>query len=86
MSDSIKGIVKCDAPGCGWESPPDTVLKEWAHRKCPQCNHPLMDDEDRGLLTLVNGLFALGIAKNAASEDANFHIDTSKGKQHGTKT
>jgi hypothetical protein len=67
--------VVCDAPGCGWEH--EELLSEvgkWHNAACPKCGAaPIISDDDMGILTLMNGLAELGLAKTGENITADDH-------------
>lgn len=56
------GAVRCDEPGCDWESTAadHDEVKQWHNKPCPRCGRGvIVNDEEMGVLNALVGIFGL---------------------------
>ena len=80
MSERLRGTVRCDADGCGWEQG-DVFLSDWVGKPCPLCDVELLNDSDVAMIVLAEAAIIAGIVKNASSESDSpykFRVNTDR--------
>lgn len=79
----LRGMVRCDARGCGWCTDRQQVLRDWFGKHCPNCGAALTNATDKAAVFLGEFLMALGLVKQPVEPngEGKFTISTDRRSQ-----